>query len=420
MLAARGYCITSDIEAADIIFLNTCSVREKAEQKVYSFLGRLRRLKIINPGLRIVVAGCVAQQLGKELLERFTHIDLVLGTRAVSSLMQLLDELEISSGRIAHLPQEETIREEFGEHPFPSPNGVAAPVTIMQGCNNFCTYCIVPYVRGRERSRPALEIIEEIKWLTRGGVREVLLLGQNVNSYGRGLKEEITFVDLLRRIQEETDVLRLRFTTSHPKDLTEELIRSFTEIPCLCRHLHLPFQAGSDKVLKRMHRGYTSGQYIEKIGRLRDACPEIALSSDAMVGFPGESREDFHDTLHLLEHVRFDSLFSFRYSDRPYAEAAHFPNKLAEEIKTQRLAELQSLQAAISMEKNLAEEGRLREVLVEGASKTGNGQLTGRTEQNRVVNFEGPEELIGSIAVVRIITAFSHSLKGEVVLGSKL
>ncbi len=416
MLAARGYGITTDIDAADVVFLNTCSVREKAEQKVYSFLGRLRRMKARNPGLKIIVAGCVAQQLGKGLLERFSHLDLVLGTRAVGSLPQLLDYAIESEARTAYLPEEEGPREDSAPEAFAAvAGGVSAPVTIMQGCNNFCSYCIVPYVRGRERSRPSGEIIREIRRLTAAGAGEVVLLGQNVNSYGRGLEEKISFVDLLRRIEGETDVIRLRFTTSHPKDLTEELIECFAGMPILCEHLHLPFQAGSDSVLKRMRRGYTASHYVKLVEDLRGSCPDIGLTSDVMVGFPGESEEDFECTLRLMEEVQFDNVFSFRYSDRPFAESAGYGDKVPEEVKARRLSELQALQSEITLRKNRAEEGGMREVLTEGPSKSADGQLTGRTRQNRIVNFEGPMHLVGSLVTVRIVAGFSHSLRGDIV-----
>lgn len=415
MLTAQGYKVTSDIRRADVIFLNTCSVREKAEQKVHSFLGRLRRLKAEHPDLKIIVAGCVAQQLGKQFLGKFEHLDLVVGTRGITSIPSLLEKVQESDVRLAYLPEEEENGDNFDDHPTLWTEGVTVPVTIMQGCNNFCTYCIVPYVRGRERSRPSDEIIREIRRVTEGGAREVLLLGQNVNSYGKGLEEKITFAELLHRIQEETDLLRIRFTTSHPKDLTEELIRCFAELPSLCKHLHLPLQSGSDRILKRMNRRYTTAQYLEKIERLRKVRPDIALSSDMIVGFPGETEEDFHKTLRMLEEIRYDFLFSFRYSDRAFAKAARFPDKLPEAIKARRLVELQALQSEITLQKSQAEQGTIREVLVESPSKTGNGQLTGRTQQNRIVNFEGSDELIGRIVSVKITAVFPHSLRGEIV-----
>jgi tRNA-2-methylthio-N6-dimethylallyladenosine synthase len=290
---------------------------------------------------------------------------------------------------------------------------LVAPVTIMQGCDNYCTYCIVPYVRGRERSRPAEEILREIQALTASGVREILLLGQNVNSYGRSLDNQTGFVDLLHRIQAQTNVGRLRFTTSHPKDLTPELIQCFADLPRLCKHLHLPVQAGSDTILSRMNRGYTAAQYLKKISMLREACPDIAVSADVMVGFPGETEDDFHQTLQLLAAVQFDNLFSFRYSDRSYVESSEFPDKVNTQTKTRRLSELQRVQAEITLRKNQLEVGRIREVLVEGPSRAANGQLTGRTSQNRAVNFDGSKRLIGQTIYVKITSAFSHSLGGE-------
>lgn len=415
-LISHGYCITSHITQADVIFLNTCCVREKAEQKAFSFLGRLRRLKERRPNLRIIVAGCLAQQLGTGLLARCDHVDLVVGTRGISAVSQLAEEVKRTSHRMAYLPEDDPEGhscDTFPETIFDSP--VASPVTIMQGCDNFCTYCIVPYVRGRERSRPSKVILQEIRNLVDGGTREVLLLGQNVNSYGSGLDEGIDFPELLRRIHTIPNLLRVRFTTSHPKDLNENLIRCFADLPKLCKHLHLPFQAGSDRVLKRMNRGYTSSQYHEKIQKLREACPDIGLSSDVMVGFPGETEEDFQETVQLLETVQFDTLFSFRYSDRPGTESSQFPDKIDESIKARRLQELQGVQNAITQWKYLAEQGKVKEVLVEGPSRASNGQMTGRTHQNRIVNFDGPSELIGKAVDVRIVTAFSHSLRGDLV-----
>lgn len=416
ILAAEGYRPTDDISLADVIFLNTCSVRDKAEQKVHSFLGRLRRLKRRNPDLKIIVAGCVAQQIGKGLLSRFEHLDIVLGTRGISSVAQVLDRVSRTGERLSFLPLEEPSAEPGATQDLPCNTGqVAASVTVMQGCNNFCTYCIVPYVRGRERSRPSGEIVKEINGLVTCGVREVLLLGQNVNSYGRGLEESVSFIDLLKRIHEETDIQRIRFTTSHPKDLTDGLIESFATLPRLCSCLHLPFQSGSDRILERMNRVYTSAEYIGKIEKLRHCCPEIGLTSDVMVGFPGETEEDFQETLRLMDRVQFDNLFSFRYSDRPYARSVEFPDKVSEEVKARRLAELQAMQAEITLRKNRDEIGKIREILVEGPSKTSNGQLTGRTQQNRIVNFESTGDLAGSFARVRVIDAFSHSLRGELV-----
>ncbi len=414
MLKADGFQLTEDLERADVIFLNTCSVREKAEQKVHSFLGRLRAIKAHRPQLVIIVAGCVAQQSGQELLKRFPYLDLVLGTRGIGSLPRLLNTVRDSRQRIAYLPQsdEEGWRELF-EQTTDWQTGIAAPVTVMQGCDNFCTYCIVPYVRGRERSRPSRDILHEIHVLTEAGAREVLLLGQNVNSYGRGLEEDLSFAQLLRLIAAETDIERIRFTTSHPKDLTPELVESFATLGKLCHHIHLPFQSGSDRILKRMNRGYTRRDYLAKIERLRRACPDIAISADVMVGFPGETDADYRETMELIRAVRFDSLFSFRYSDRPFTKASGHDHKVPEAIKAARLTELQAVQSRITLDKNRAEIGRDREILVEGASKASGGQLMGRTSQNRIVNFEGSRDLIGTLTTVRITDAYTHSLKGR-------
>ncbi len=413
MLARQGYQLTAQIQAADVIFINTCAVREKAEQKVFSFLGRLRRLKMRNPGLKILIAGCIAQQLGDKLLSRFDHIDLVLGTRSLAALPTLFDSVQRTGARLSHVTAIDESTNMEGAASLPAARGVTAQVTIMQGCDNYCSYCIVPYVRGSETSRPSLEIIDEINELVNAGAREVTLLGQNVNSYGRKAAQELSFPQLLQKIQAETGIKRLRFTTSHPKDLTEELMRCFADLECLCPSLHLPVQAGSDMILKRMNRGYTIAEYLKKIQRLRQFCPDIALTADVMVGFPGETEQDFQDTLWLLEQVEFDALFSFRYSDRPHAKATRFPNKVADADKGRRLVELQAFQAEITLRHNQKEVGRVREILVEGRSKSGGSQWSGRTRQNRIVNFESPEDLTGQLVPVRIVTAYSHSLRGE-------
>jgi len=378
-------------------------------------LGRLRRLKARNPALKILVGGCMAQQLGKQLLDRFDTVDLVLGTRAIGNARELLERVRETGSRLAYLPEEEDFEDPASwTQPGPA-DSVTAMITIMQGCDNFCTYCIVPYVRGRERSRPPERIVLEAKSAVDSGVREVVLLGQNVNSYGRGLSPPVSFVELLGRVQEISALSRIRFTTSHPKDLTEALMKAFADLPALCPHLHLPFQSGSDRILRAMNRGYTAAQYLRKIRRLREICPEIALSADVMVGFPGETEEDFQDTLKLMETIRFDSLFSFIYSDRPFTRAAELGDKVDPATKSRRLSQLQELQARITLEKNRAEVGAVREVLVEGESKASNGQFTGRTPQNRVVNFVGSHDWIGRVIPVRIREAYSHSLKGEAV-----
>ncbi len=408
---AEGTIVTDNLNEADIVFVNTCSVREKAEQKACSFVGRLQRLKRKKPGLVVVVGGCMGQRMGESLLERFPFVDMVVGTDTLYLLPQLIKAYRSSGRRRAEL----TFSRDFPQTPFVkhySKGRVTAMVTIMQGCDNFCTYCIVPYVRGREKSRPSRDIIREIRELTSGGVKEVTLLGQNVNSYG--LKDgDVSFPELLRLIERETDLMRLRFTTSHPKDLSVELMKCFRDVKILCNHIHLPVQAGSDRILRLMNRGYTREIYLDKVKQLREFCPEIAISTDVMVGFPGEEEDDYLDTLTLLEEVRFDTVFSFRYSDRPGTAACNFKNKVPEEVKARRLIRLQELQNRITLEQNEKMVGTVQEVLVEGRSKIDPRQLTGRTSNNHIVNFYGPGNLIGEMVPVTIVEAYAHSLRGE-------
>ena len=295
------------------------------------------------------------------------------------------------------------------------PNKVKSYVTIMQGCDHFCSFCIVPYVRGREQSRPGREIVEEVERLVEMGVKEVCLLGQNVNGYGKGLKEEIRFSDLLHRLDEIDGLDRIRFTTSHPRDLSEELVQAFSKLSKLCEHIHLPFQSGSDTILKAMHRGYTKESYLERIDRLKEVCPSIAVTADVIVGFPGEGEKDFEETLDLIRKVRFDDLFSFKYSPRKGTRAAHFTDKVEESVRQNRLAVLQKVQREITLQKNRELEGRMEEVLVEGRSKQTPQDVTGRTRSNKIVNFEGDLTLAGKLVAVRITKAYPHSLRGAIV-----
>jgi tRNA-2-methylthio-N6-dimethylallyladenosine synthase len=413
LLEASHYFETKDAEEADFILINTCSVREKPEHKVYSALGRYKWLKE-KKGTILGVAGCVAQQEGDRLLGRISYLDMVIGTHAIPMLPQLLKRIEVSGERVC-----ETNYDRDGEYlkaalPQKHLNKVKSYVTIMQGCDHFCSFCIVPYVRGREKSRPSREIVEEVKHLAETGVKEVCLLGQNVNGYGKGLEEEISFSKLLARICEIGGIERIRFTTSHPKDLSEELIQSFSRLPKLCEHIHLPFQSGSDRILKAMHRGYTKESFLEKIGRLKKVCPSIALTADVIVGFPGEEEEDFKKTLDLMRKVRFDDLFSFKYSPRKGTRAAQFQDKVEEKVKQDRLSILQEIQKAVTLQKNQELEGRVEEVLVEGFSKQSTQDVTGRTRSNKIVNFQGDLSLTGKLARVRITKACAHSLRGEI------
>jgi tRNA-2-methylthio-N6-dimethylallyladenosine synthase len=428
-LKPMGYETTETLEAADVILLNTCSVREKAEQKAFSFLGRLAELKEKNPRLIIGVGGCVAQQEGKKILRRVPHIDLVFGTRAIDRLPQLVEKIAAKRCRIVDLDLSETLPEAVLRDTAP---GIAKPaqfVTIMRGCDNFCAYCVVPFVRGRETSREPEKIVAEIEALVGAGTREVTLLGQNVNSYGK--KEGLcTFPELLERVNRINGLLRVRFTTSHPKDLSGDLINAFHRLEKLCHHIHLPVQSGSNRILAMMNRRYTRETYLEKIAALRTACPDIAVSSDFIVGFPGETRADFDETLQLINTVQYDSLFAFTYSDRPNAPAVRFDGKVPEEERKGRLQELLVFQAEVTTRKNQAMVGQIVSVLVEGVSKQHAGsagarsalirQWAGRTTANKVVNFSIedsgtiPEEgLIGKLVDVQIEKALAHSLWGR-------
>jgi tRNA-2-methylthio-N6-dimethylallyladenosine synthase len=415
LLEGSHYLETKDAKEADFILINTCSVREKPEQKVYSALGRYKWLKK-KGGAIIGVAGCVAQQEGGKLLDRVPYLDMVIGTHAIPMLPQLLQKIEASGERVC-----ETSLDRDGEYlravlPPKPLDKVKSYVTIMQGCDHFCSFCIVPYVRGREKSRSSQEIMEEVKHLAEMGVKEVCLLGQNVNGYGKGLKEEICFPELLHRINEIEGLHRIRFTTSHPKDLSEELIQAFSKLPQLCEHIHLPFQSGSDRVLKAMHRGYTKEFYLEKIDRMKKVCPNIAVTADVIVGFPGEEERDFEETLDLLQKVRFDDLFSFKYSPRRGTRAAQFEDLVEEKVKQDRLSVLQEIQKEITLQKNQELENYVEEVLVEGRSKQSEKDVTGRTRSNKIINFEGDLGWVGQFVPVRITKAYAHSLRGEILI----
>jgi tRNA-2-methylthio-N6-dimethylallyladenosine synthase len=412
-LNEKNYRLVEDPTQADLIFLNTCSIREKPEEKVYSALGRFRKLKKNNPRLIIGVGGCVAQQEGKRLLERIPYLDFVLGTKEFGKLHELITEREKSGRRGAALSLLERM-DPYHSLPFyPSAGKVKAFVSVMQGCDNFCSFCVVPYVRGREVSRPSEEILGEIRLLALQGVKEVTLIGQNVNSYGQKEKGEISFRDLLEAVQEVEGIERIRFVTSHPKDFSRALIEAFGQLPKLCEHIHLPLQSGSNRVLQRMNRGYSRLEYLEKIAALRRLCPDISITTDIIVGFPGEAEEDFQATLEIVEEVQFDDLFSFQYSDRPQTRASSFSNKILGEVSRRRLAEVQEKQKKISAVKNKSWEGRDVEVLVEGRSKANGEENMGRTRSNRVVNFSGGNFLPGSLVPVRIQKALDHSLRGE-------
>jgi tRNA-2-methylthio-N6-dimethylallyladenosine synthase len=411
LLKAAGYSDTHDPSLADLIILNTCSVRAKAEQKVYSHLGRFKGLKERNRRLILGVGGCVAQQEGERLLAAIPYLDIVFGTHNLHKLPDLVRAAELGErlAEVAFIDNEKRL------DLFPATDaegGVSRFVTIMQGCDNFCSYCIVPHVRGREISRRSAEIINEIRKMTDKGVREVTLVGQNVNSYGLKSSGEPDFATLLHQVADIPGIERIRFTTSHPKDISLPLIACFAELPKLCSHIHLPAQAGSDAVLARMNRGYTRGEYLGKIAALKAARPGIQITGDMIVGFPGESEDDFSQTLSLMEEMRYVDLFSFIYSVRPETKAAEFTDDISQREKQERLDRLLALQRALTLERNKSFVGSRQQVLVEGFSKRGD-QLSGRSSGNRVVNFAGNSSLIGSVVEVIINRAFQNSLLGE-------
>ncbi len=412
-LLREEYVPCAEPREADLILVNTCSVRKKAEEKVYGLVGRLKHLKRSRPSLIIGVCGCVAQQEGEKLLKRLPHVDLVLGPQAVYRLPEALARIRSGEGPVVDVEFREDFRQPLILPDLDGQRPVKAFVTIMQGCDNFCAYCVVPYTRGREISRPPEEILAEVECLVQQGVREVTLLGQNVNSYGRKEKGFPRFAELLREVARIPGLWRVRFTTSHPKDLDEDLMRCLAEVPEVCEHLHLPVQAGSNRVLARMNRRYTREEYLAKVRRLKEYVPGIALTTDIIVGFPGETDEDFRQTLSLLEEVRFHEIFSFKYSDRPLARSTSFGDKVSEEEKARRLALVHELQNRITREINESFVGRVEEVLVEGPSPGNPDLLTGRTRTNHVVNFEGPVGLKGQLVHVLIEGCGQHSLRGR-------
>jgi len=414
VMQQQGYTPTEHAEEADLIILNTCSVRDRAEQKVYSALGRWRELKERREGLIIGVGGCVAQQEGERLLRRVPYLDLVFGTHNIHKLGEMVREVQNLESRPVEVAfyRDLTYLEDLQGRP--EVYGPKAYVTIMQGCNKVCSFCIVPHVRGREISRPSDNIINEVRELTSQGVREVMLLGQNVNSYGKTGQGELTFAGLLHKIDEIDGLNRIRFTTSHPQDLSPQLIDAYAVLGKLCEHLHLPVQSGSDTVLQRMRRGYSRKEYMDRIQRLKDRCPEVALSTDIIVGFPGETEEEFETTLEIIEKMEYDEIFAFKYSPRPQTVAAKIhSDDVPEETKKSRLQTVQALQKEISLRKNRQLIGRVEEILLEGESKLSQDRMMGRTRTNKVVNFNAPKSLLGKTLDVRISGASANSLTGE-------
>jgi len=413
LLEAMGYCAADKPEEANVILFNTCSVRHSAENKVYGKLGEVIALKRRNPDLIVAFGGCMAQLPEVQNRLKKMGVDVVFGTHNIHELPYLIEQAKQTKTQVFQVWDKEGPVEE--NLPSVRRTGISAFVNIMYGCNNFCSYCIVPYTRGRERSRKPADILNEVRGLAAQGYREVTLLGQNVNSYGRGLDEKVDFADLLAMTAEVEGIERVRFTTSHPKDMSDKLIDTIAGNPVICEHVHVPLQAGSNRILQRMNRGYTREHYLELTHRMRERIPGVAITSDLIVGFPGEEEEDFADTLDMVEKVRFDAAFTFMYSPRRGTRAAEFTDQVPLEIKKARLSKLNQVQYRIAREINQSLVGKIEEVLVEGPSKTDKTKLTSRTRTNRVVIIPGSEDLIGKIIPVRITKGNSFSLFGELV-----
>ena len=411
MLADLGYAATDDPARSDMILLNTCSVRGGAEEKVYRRLANLRIYKRGGKKQIIAVGGCVAQQEGEELLRKFPFLDLVIGTHN----LHLLPDMVRGAERGERRSETTFIDNDQRLDLFPSIKGesrLSRFVTVMQGCDNFCSYCIVPYVRGREISRRSTDVLAEVRQLADEGVREVILLGQNVNSYGLKTASEPTFAELIHQVAAIDGIDRIRFTTSHPKDMSDDLIACFADVPKLSGQIHLPAQSGSDAVLKQMGRGYSRESYLDKVRKLKALRPDIVFTGDIIVGFPGETDADFEQTLSLMEEVRYIDLFSFIYSPRPGTKAAELADDLPRTVKMARLDRLMELQRRHTREISQTYIGSVMSVLVEGEGKLP-GQVSGKADIGRTVNFSGDRSLIGSFADVRIVKAYPNSLLGE-------
>ncbi|ALM51784.1 tRNA (N6-isopentenyl adenosine(37)-C2)-methylthiotransferase MiaB [Halomonas huangheensis] len=409
--------LTDNEQEADVILLNTCSIREKAQEKVFHQLGRWKKLKAANPDLVIGVGGCVASQEGEAIRKRAPHVDMVFGPQTLHRVPSMLDSRRDNQISVVDVTFPEI--EKFDHLPRPSSDGATAFVSVMEGCSKYCTFCVVPYTRGEEVSRPFEDVMEEVFHLSDQGVREINLLGQNVNAY-RGLNDdgdEIDLAELIACVAAVDGIDRIRFTTSHPVEFTDSLIEAYGEIPELVSHLHLPVQAGSDRILSAMKRGHTVEEYVDKMERIRALRPDISFSSDFIIGFPGETEEEFEDTMDLIHRIGFDMSFSFVYSARPGTPAASLDDDTPEPIKKQRLAILQERinQQAMQISRRMV--GSTQRILVSGFSPRDPGQLSGRTENNRVVNFRAanPTELIGYFVDVEIVEAFPNSLRGELV-----
>ena len=410
-LVEHGWIPAESPREADVVILNTCAVREKAEQKVFSRIGRIAIMQEKNPKIHIVIAGCMAQAWGKRLFKRAPKIDVVTGPGAIERLPGILESLMTQPQKYLDIKQQPGI---FTVHPelIPLEKPHSAWLTVMEGCNNFCAYCIVPYVRGREQSREAGSIIEEVKRYVERGVKEITLLGQNVNSYKGGSGG---FPELLFLVNQIDGLHRIRFTTSHPKDMSDELIHAVAELEKVCEFIHFPAQSGSNRILEKMERGYSREHYLQRIQKIRENINTVSLSSDFIIGYPGESEEDYQETINLVKTIKFDNVFAFNYSIRSGTKAADLPDDVPKLVKTRRLKALIDLQQQITLEKNQSWIGQIVEVLVEGQEKRGGGKITGRTRLNRIVNFEGSDSFPGSLVQVFIESASPNCLYGKAV-----
>ncbi len=414
LLENLGYEKENDIEKSDFIIYNTCLVRENAELKVYGQLGALKNLKRKKPEMIIAVCGCMMQtgDARATIISKYKHVDIIFGTKNISRLPSLISRHRSTGEVIVDIEEEDILDDDTPinrEHPF------IAYVNIMTGCNNYCTFCIVPYARGKEISRTPESIINEIKELANKGYKEITLLGQNVNSYGKTLRPKVSFPELLKMVNEVEGIERIRFLTSHPKDCSDELIEAIANLDKVCENIHLPFQSGSNRILKDMHRVYTREHYLDLIRKLKEKVPNITLSTDIIVGFPGETEEDFNDTLSLVENVEYDQGFTFLYSIRKGTKAAEMNNQIPHDIKQERFQRLIDIMYDIFYKKNKECVGKTYEVLVEGISKNNSEILTGRTRGYKLVHFKGGKRNIGQLVNVKITGHNSFALEGELV-----
>lgn len=415
LMETIGYQQSNSLEDCDAIIVNTCCIRESAENRILGFVGNLKNLKKEKPSLIIAVGGCMTQQPGaaEKLRKKASHVDIIFGTHNLFRLPYFVTKIQNGSNPIIEIINNNgNIQENL---PIKRVDKIKAQVTITYGCNNYCSYCIVPYVRGRERSRDPLDIKNEIEQLAKNNYREIMLLGQNVNSYGLDLKEQLDFADLLSMLDTVNGIERIRYMTSHPRDFNKKLIDTIAKSHKVCEHFHLPIQAGSNKILKKMNRGYTRDTYLKLIENIRNRFSYSSITTDIIVGFPGETSGDFNETMDLIKEVEFDAAYTFLYSSRSGTPAANLPDQVPLDLKKTRLQQLMNEQNSISFNINRKLIGSIEEILVEGISKTKDNMLTGRTRTNKIVNFPGSIDLIGNLVQIKITNAKTWHLEGEII-----